>query len=284
MIQEEENLVQDLIDLVNVERIDENLFCGSIAKNAYGNVFGGQVIAQGLMAACKTIENDALVHSLHAYFLRPGNIKIPIDYKITQTRNGKSFATREISAIQNNKEILKMICSFTQDEQGYEHQAIMPQISAPLNHISREQYLRENIDKYPEEIRPYLLRPRPIEFREANEIARKDVKNYWFKSISSVPDDKILNRVLLAYISDFTFLGTCLSPHDKNWFDNDIQVASLDHAIWFHNDSKIDDWLLYSQDSPWAGGGRGFNRGMIFNQSGKLIASCSQEALIRKKP
>ncbi len=280
---ENEELVTLLINLMNLEEIDTDLFRGPMTHEPWRRVFGGQVIGQALMAASKTVEGNRQAHSLHAYFMRPGDPLKPIIYEVKRDRDGGTFTSRRVIAKQNGLPILNMACSFQIPEEGLEHQLEIPHLSLPDQLMSRAEFLARNIDKYPESMRSHLLAPRPIDFRQVSLESDELKQNYWFKIIAPLPENQILHRVLLAYATDYTLLGACLAPHDKNWFDTDMQVASLDHAVWFHQDIKFDDWLLYTQDSPWAGGGRGLNRGLIFNQDGKLVASVVQEALIRNR-
>lgn len=279
-------LVNNLIELLTLEEIDIDLYRGPITKEPWKRVFGGQVVGQALMAACKTVDTKRMPHSLHAYFMRPGDPTKPIIFEVKRDRDGGTFTSRRVVAKQSGMPILNMACSFQIQENGLSHQLDIPNLPPPDNLISRADFIKQNLHKYPEKMWPNLLAPRAVEFRQIfNENPESLAQNYWFKINAPLPEDQTLHRVLLAYATDYTLLGACLAPHQKNWFDDDIQVASLDHAVWFHEDIKFDDWLLYTQDSPWAGGGRGLNRGMIYDQSGKLVASVAQEALIRmRKP
>lgn len=277
-------LVKDLIELLSLEEIDIDLYRGAISKEPWKRVFGGQVVAQALMAACNTIEKDRMPHSLHAYFMRPGNPKKPIIFEVYRDRDGGSFNSRRVVAKQSGMPILNLACSFQKIEKGFKHQVEMPNIAPPPIDETHEDWIKQNLEKYPDNMRPFLLKERAVEFRQ---IFSNDgdplEQNYWFKLIDEIGNDQILHRIMLTYATDFTLLGACLLPHNLDWADENLQVASLDHALWFHDDVKFDDWLLYHQTSPWAGAGRGLNHGKIYDKNGKLIASVAQEALIRKR-
>lgn len=281
------NLVDELIELLNLETIEQNLFRGVSTDVGGRSVFGGQVISQALVAAIRTLEEQRLCHSLHAYFLRPGNINVPIVYEVDRIRDGSSFTTRRVVAIQNGEAIFNMSASFHIIERGFEHeQAEYPNVPPP-EEVESEYDLRqqaaENID---ERIRPALLQRRPIDIRPVNPRdfinpkPAKPRKQAWFKADGKINDDLNIHQALLAYASDFGLLGTGMMPHSLSFLDPKVQAASLDHTLWFHHPFRMDDWLLYDMESPCAMNARAFNRGQIF-QNGKLVASVCQEGLMR---
>lgn len=281
-------ITRKLVDLLDLSPIGDDHFQGDSEDLGFPHVFGGQVLGQGLMAASRTVEGR-LPHSLHAYFLRPGNHSMPIDYEVQRVRDGGSFSVRRVIARQDGKEILTGSVSFQVDEEGFEHQLDMPDAPDPETLKSEQEYGEQLAPHVPEHLRDTLTRERPIEIRPVDPInpfkpeARPPHKQSWFKTQGHLPDDPVLHRCLLTYASDFSFLGTSLNPHGVTFMSKGMQVASLDHAIWFHRDFRMDEWLLYDKDSPSASGGRGFNRGNFFNQQGGLVASTTQEALIRKR-
>ena len=245
-------------------------------------------LPQALMAASRTVEGR-LCHSLHAYFLRPGNQSMPIDYEVQRVRDGGSFSVRRVIARQDGKEILTGSMSFQVAEDGFEHQLTMPDAPGPETLRSEQEWGELLAPQVPEKMRPILTRDRPIEIRPVNPVnplkpeKRPPHKQSWFRAQGPLPDDPVLHRCLLTYASDFQFLGTSLNPHGLTFMSKNLQVASLDHAIWFHRDFRMDEWLLYDKDSPSASAGRGFNRGNFFNEEGLLVASTTQEALIRQR-
>jgi acyl-CoA thioesterase-2 len=240
------------------------------------------------MAASRTVEGR-LCHSLHAYFLRPGNQDMPIDYEVQRVRDGGSFSVLRVIARQDGKEILTGSMSFQVAEEGFEHQLTMPDAPDPETLRSEQEWGELLAPQVPEKMRPILTRDRPIEIRPVNPVnplkpeKRPPHKQSWFRAQGHLPDDPVLHRCLLTYASDFQFLGTSLNPHGLTFMSKGLQVASLDHSIWFHRDFRMDEWLLYDKDSPSASAGRGFNRGNFFNQDGVLVASTTQEALIRQR-
>ncbi|MDP5278359.1 acyl-CoA thioesterase II [Sphingomonas sp. DG1-23] len=284
-------LVAQLTTLLDVEEIDTDLYRGPRLPGGVGRVFGGQVIAQALQAAQRSVSGaeggDKIAHSLHAYFMRPGDENHPIIYRIVRDFEGRSFATRRIIAMQKGRPILNMAASFQLPAEGLHHQDAMPDVPDP-DALRSERELREQIrDQVPEKFRRFFLRARPIEIRPVNprnwfapdEI--EPVQHSWFRVVAPLPDDLALHRAMLAYASDMTLLGTCLLPHGVSWMTGEVQTASLDHAIWLHEPFRFDEWLLYTTDSPWAGHARGFNRGKIYARDGRLVASVAQEGLIR---
>ncbi len=281
-----EAMVAQLIDLLDVERIDTDLYRGARQPGGVGRVFGGQVIAQALQSAQRSAEGkDA--HSLHAYFMRPGDESLPIIYRVVRDFDGRTFATRRIIAMQRGQPILNMAASFQVPEEGLHHEQAMPEVPPPED-LQSEQDLRELVrDQVPERFRAFFLRPRPIEIRPVNprnwfrpeKIEPQQAS--WFRVRSALPDDPALHRAVLSYASDMSLLGTCMLPHGVSWMAGNMQNASLDHAVWLHEPFRADDWLLYATDSPWSGHARGFNRGRIYSRDGRLVASTAQEALIR---
>jgi len=275
-----------LLRLLDLEQIEVNLFRGVSPQTGWQRVFGGQVLGQALMAASRTVAEQP-VHSLHGYFLRPGDPKLPILYDVDRIRDGKSFTTRRVVAIQHGRAIFNMAASFQVGEEGLEHQDPLPDVAGPEGLDSELEIRRRNVERVPEEWREHFTRERAIEMRAIDPVdefapekaePRHDV---WFRTIGAVPDDPVLHRCLLAYASDMTLLDTCIRPYGIPWTDPRFQTATLDHAMWFHRSFRIDDWLLYHMDSPSASAGRGFNRGNVFTRDGRLIASCTQEGLIR---
>lgn len=282
------DVTRKLVELLDLSPIGNDHFQGDSEDLGFPNVFGGQVLGQGLMAASRTVEGR-LPHSLHAYFLRPGNHSMPIDYEVQRVRDGGSFSVRRVIARQGGKEILTGSMSFQVHEEGFEHQLDMPDAPDPDTLKSEQEYGKMLAPQVPERHRDNMTRDRPIEIRPVDPMnplkpeRRPPHKQNWFRAQGKLPDDPVLHRCLLTYASDFSFLGTSLNPHGVTFMSRDMQVASLDHAIWFHRDFRMDEWLLYDKDSPSASQGRGFNRGNFFNQQGVLVASTTQEALIRQR-
>ena len=284
-----ETLVQMLTDLLDVEQIDTDLYRGPRLPGGVGRVFGGQVIGQALQAAQRSVEDGKAAHSLHAYFMRPGDEDHPIIYRVVRDFEGRSFANRRVIAMQKGKPILNMTASFQTASEGLHHQDAMPDVPGPEELRSETELRKEIEDQVPEKLRRFFMRARPIEIRPVNprnwfrpekQPARQ---NSWFRVAAPLPDDFALHRAMLAYATDMTLLGTCMMPHGVTWMNGQVQTASLDHAVWLHEPFRFDDWLLYSTDSPWSGHSRGFNRGQIFARDGRLIASVTQEGLIRLK-
>jgi acyl-CoA thioesterase-2 len=280
--------VQDLLTILDLESLEVNLFRGRSPQVGWQRVFGGQVIGQALVAATRTVEGRP-PHSLHAYFLLPGDPKVPIIYEVDRIRDGKSFTTRRVIAIQHGQAIFSMSVSFHADEPGLDHQAPMPDVPTPKSLPTDAEMKERILPQLPEAVRRYYERERPIELRpvEFGRYTGKKIEdgrfNVWFKSTARLPDDPAIHRCVLAYASDFTLLDTALLQHQRSVFDRDIQGASLDHALWFHRPFRADEWLLYSQDSPNMHGARGFGRGLIFTADGILVASVAQEGLLRQR-
>ncbi|WP_246525283.1 acyl-CoA thioesterase [Thalassovita aquimarina] len=285
--QTDTDMVKWLHDVLEVETVEDNFFRGIATPQGRGRSFGGQVIGQALMAAIRTADPDRPVHSLHAYFMRPGDATKPVLYRVERDRDGRSFATRRVVAIQSGKPILNLAASFHVREPGLAHQAQMPDVPMPKDLISDEQLGERMRDDLPEAFLNWLNMPRPIEMRPVGlrppftREKQDPVQNMWIRVRGDFGDDPDLHRAALAYTSDYGLLGTCVLPFAKAFVDPDMQFASLDHAMWFHDDFRMDEWLLYAMDSPWAGGARGFNRGQIFTRDGRLVASTAQEGLVR---
>jgi len=281
--------LKDLLDLLDIEQIEVNMFRGVSPAEGWQRVYGGQVIGQALVAASRTVEDESRVaHSLHGYFLRPGDTTIPILYSVDRIRDGRSFNTRRVVAVQKGQAIFSMSVSFQVMEEGLHHQIDMPAGVKPPEECATEAELRAAyIDKIPEEFKSNFERPRPIEMRFVEPIndfepePMSPYQNVWIKAADAMPDDIRLNQCLLAYASDMTLLDTCYRPHGIGWSNDNFQVASLDHAMWFHSKMNFNDWVLYQIDSPVSSNARGFSRGSIYTKAGKLIASTSQEGLMR---
>jgi len=281
--------VETLIDILDLERVEQNLYRGESPDVGWQRVFGGQVIGQALVAAQNTVEEGRVVHSLHGYFMRPGDPSVPIVYNVDRIRDGKSFTTRRVVAIQHGKAIFSMSASFQVIEDGLEHFLKMPDVPNPEDLPSEKQLADQFIDHAPEGVRKYWQRERPIELRPINlehYISNKKLEpkqNIWFRATGKLPDVATLHQAVLAYASDMTLLDTSLFAHGRAVFDPRLQVASLDHAMWFHRPMNMEEWHLYSQDSPNSSGARGFTRGSIYSHDGQLVASVAQEGLIRER-
>jgi acyl-CoA thioesterase II len=281
-------IVAELLTLLDVEELDVDLYRGHRQPGGVGRVFGGQVIAQGLQAAQRSVE-DKIAHSLHAYFMRPGSEDHPITYRVVRDFDGGSFATRRVIAMQRGTPILSMSASFQREEGGMHHQDTMPDVPQPEALKSEQELRRDFIDKVPERMRAFMLRQRPIEMRpcEPRDWLKPEklepVWHCWMRAIAPLPDDPAIHRAVLSYASDMALLGTSMLPHAVAFHTPGMQTASLDHAVWLHEPFRADDWLLYTTDSPWAGHGRGFTRGRIFTRDGRLVASAAQEGLIRQR-
>jgi acyl-CoA thioesterase-2 len=279
----------DLLKLLELERIEINLFRGESRDIGAPQVFGGQVLGQALIAACATVQNR-IVHSLHAYFLRPGDFNAPIVYEVDRSRDGTSFTSRRVIAIQHGEQIFNMAASFQVPQQGLEHQLTMPQVPPPEELKDFDAYRREILPHIPDKLRGMLRYERPFEFRPVHlpDYFKREklspVKHVWFRAVDGVPGDQTLHRSLLAYVSDYHLLDAAMLPHGISWLRDDVRLASIDHAMWFHRDVRVDEWLLYAIDSPSASGARGLARGSIFARDGTLVASTGQEGLIRVLP
>jgi acyl-CoA thioesterase-2 len=280
--------LEALLELLDLEQIEVNLFRGVSPAEGWQRVYGGQVIGQALVAASRTVDDiNRVAHSLHGYFLRPGDTTIPILYKVDRIRDGRSFTTRRVVAIQKGHAIFSMSASFQVSETGLEHQSNMPSAPDPATCPSEAELMQAHLADMTEEQRVLASRPKPIEMRYVDDSVefkaepQEPFQRVWIKTVDKMPSDIRLNQCLLAYASDMTLIDTSYRPHGISWHNDNFQVASLDHAMWFHQPFTIDNWLLYYQDSPFSGGARGFSRGTFYNQQGKLIASCAQEGLIR---
>jgi len=297
-----EELVAGLIRLLTVEQSDADIYTGSPQTDGIGRVFGGQVLAQALQAAQATVAGGKSAHSLHAYFLRGGREGAPITYRIERDFDGKSFANRRVVAAQAGEDgamvpILNLTASFQLPEEGLEHSdSPMPEVPDPAD-LRPDMDMRREIaeawgDRLSETQRRVMLRPRPIETRSVDLLhwmstaPRPPRAHTWFRAcapITGADDTPGLHRAVITYASDYTLLGTSALPHGLSWMRGELLGASLDHAIWFHRDARADEWLLYATDAPWSGGGRGFNRGRIFNLAGELVASVAQEGMMRRR-
>jgi acyl-CoA thioesterase-2 len=279
-------VLKDVIELLQLERIDDNIFRGQSRDIGSAQVFGGQVVAQALSAAHHTVE-ERRAHSLHAYFLRRGDINAPIIYEVDRARDGGSFSVRRVVAIQHGRPIFNLAASFQKPETGLEHQAEMPEVDGPDGLLDLTEVEPAMLQKIPEKMRRFLTDKRPFEFRPVQPVnfAVPDklapAKQVWIKAVDRLPDTPELHQILLAYVSDYELLGTSTLPHGLPFGRGLVQMASLDHALWFHRKFCVDEWLLYSLDSPNASGARGFARGQFFTRDGTLVASSAQEGLVR---
>jgi acyl-CoA thioesterase II len=281
-------LVTELEELLSVNRMGDGWYLGKRKPGGVGRVFGGQVIAQALAAAQDTVSPERVAHSLHAYFMRAGNEDYEITYRVERDFDGGSFSTRRVIAMQQDKPILSMTTSFQKLEDGLHHHDPMPDVPMPEDLQDEAQLRAMFADQIPEKFRANFVRERAFESRPVNardwlggdkrEPASQDV---WFRLRAPTGDDPAVHRAMLAYQSDSWLLGTCTLAHGVTWLTPGMMTASLDHAVWLHDDFRVDDWLLYSCDSPWSGRGRGFNRGAIYTRDGRLVATCAQEGLIR---
>jgi acyl-CoA thioesterase-2 len=274
----------DLLRLLELERLEINLFRGESRDIGSPQVFGGQVLGQALMAASATVEGRT-VHSLHAYFLRRGDFNAPIVYDVDRSRDGQSFTSRRVVAIQHGQQIFHMSASFQVDEPGLEHQVCAPGVAPPEQLPDFGAQMRERAKNMPEGMRRYWSLERPFEFRsvEPVELGRPQpgVRHVWFRLVERISDEQRLHRCLLAYMSDFHLLETSNLPHGVSHRAGDVTLASIDHAMWFHRPVRVDEWLLYALESPSASGSRGFALGSVFDRSGRLVASTAQEGLMR---
>ncbi|MBV8792888.1 MAG: acyl-CoA thioesterase II [Pseudolabrys sp.] len=278
--------IADLVSILDLENLDLNLFRGRSPQSGWQRVFGGQVIGQALVAAVRTVEGRQ-PHSMHAYFLLPGDPKVPIIYDVDRMRDGKSFTTRRVTARQHGHPIFSMLVSFHAEEDGLEHQMKMPEVPPPEKLPSDAEMRAKLLPMMPETVRKYYERERPIELRPV-EFDRYLGKAYpdgrfnvWIKATAKLPDDPAIHQCALAYASDFTLLDTALVPLGRTLFEKDFMAASLDHALWIHRPFRADEWLLYAQDTPNLRGSRGLARGLIFKRDGTLVASVAQEGLVR---
>ena len=281
--------MDNLLSILDLERLEQDLYRGNSPKQGWQRVFGGQVIAQALVAAQRTVSDDRHVHSLHGYFMRPGDPEVPIVYEVDRIRDGRSFNTRRVVAIQHGRAIFSLSASFQVEEPGLDHQIDMPDVPMPESLIGEADLKEKFLKNAPENVRRYWERERPIEMRPISlehYISREKlapVQNIWVRANGPVPDDRRIQEAVLAYLSDMTLLDTSLFAHGMSVFSGKIQAASLDHSMWFHRPYAMDDWMLYAQDSPSTSGARGLNRGGLYTRDGMLIASVAQEGLIRQR-
>lgn len=282
--------IKELIDLLNIERIDDNIFRGQNYKTPWGRVFGGQVMAQATHAARMTVPNDRLLHSLHGYFILTGDISIPIVFQVDTIRDGRSFTTRRVVATQRGKAIFNLSASFQRAEEGFEHQIAMPNVPSAEALATDKQWFEKYKKSHPE-LYKRRTRDRPLDFRPVERFDpinlrnARPLKHIWIKANGVIPDDQKSQREILTYAADYDLMSTSTLPHRAKYDWKNMQFASLDHAMWFYHDVDLNDWLLYALESPVASSGRGLNRGNFFTQDGKLVASVVQEGLIRhRKP
>lgn len=282
-------VLDELIKLLSLERIEENLYRGQSQDLGWGTVYGGQVIGQALFAAMSTVPADRPVHSLHAYFLRPGDVTAPIVYDVDRSRDGSSFTTRRVKAIQHGHPIFDMSASFQKIEPGFDHQTDMPNVPPPEQVPTDQERLAAHGDKLPAFMRERALGVRPIEIRTVGEPdvflnGKHPPERYvWLKATHALPETPALHQALLAYASDFSFITTALKPHGVTWLTPGMQVASVDHAVWFHAPFRADEWLLHVMESPRASGARGLVLGRVYSRDGKLVASTAQQGLVRQR-
>ena len=280
--------LKDLLQLLELERLELNLFRGESRDIGSPQVFGGQVLGQALSAAAATVE-ARVVHSLHAYFLRRGDYNAPIVYEVDRSLDGHSFSNRRVVAIQHGQQIFNMTASFQLAERGFDHQIAMPEVPQPENLPAVESPPAQVLAQLPERVRRFFLQPRPFEFRMVRPFEylrpRREApaREVWFRAVGPLPDDEMLHRRLLAYVSDFFLLDTATLPHGTSFLRPTLVMASIDHTMWFHRTLRVDDWLLYAMDSPSASGARGFARASVFARDGRLVASAAQEGLVRSK-
>ncbi|HDZ07905.1 acyl-CoA thioesterase II [Pseudohongiella sp.] len=283
----ENQQLQQLFNHLELEKLDENLYRSAHKNEGWFRVYGGQVLAQALLSASHTVPDDRHVHSLHAYFLRPGDLDQPIIFHVDRIRDGRSFTTRRVVAMQHGKAILNMAASFQIPEEGLSHQAQMPDVPPPEECASRKEMAERFRGKISEDLLERFSRQFAVDLRHVDinslfdDTPKEPVTSVWFRVNSELPADYDRHAHLLAYASDMTLLQTSLRPHGQSLFDPKLQIASLDHAMWFHRPFRTDDWLLYAQDSPSSSQARGFNRGNIFTRDGVLVASVCQEGLMR---
>lgn len=283
-------VLEELVQLLTLERIEENLFRGQSQDLGTGQVFGGQVLGQALSAATQTVPAERQVHSLQSYFLRPGQVDKPIVYEVDRSRDGTSFSTRRVVAIQNGKPIFHLSASFQKDEPGFEHaQPMPPGIAGPDGLVTEAELWKRQIHLVPDFLRPRVLAERPIEVRPVDPVnnfapEKKEPRHaIWARAAGKLSDVLSLHCCLLAYCSDFSFISTAMRPHQVSWIDPSMQTASLDHVMWFHRAFRMDEWLLHVMESPSASGSRGLVRGAFYDRVGRLVATTAQEGLMRRR-
>lgn len=277
-----------LLDLLDLEPLEVNIYRGRSRDLGSGRVFGGQVFAQSLVAARRTVDEGREAHSVHGYFILPGDLEAPIVFFVDRLRDGKSFTTRRVTAIQHGQAIFNLSASFHVMEPGHEHQTPMPDVPPPESLAPELDLIREIADRIPEPLRTVLTQDRPVDFRPVEPIdpfapgvKRDPVRHAWFKTVNALPDETLLHQAALAYVSDYGLITTALQPHGLTFRSRGLQMASLDHSLWLHRAFRVDEWLLYAMDSPVASGARGFARGSIYTRDGTLVASVAQEGLMR---
>jgi acyl-CoA thioesterase II len=276
-----------LLDLLDLEPLELNIYRGRSRDIGSGRVFGGQVLAQALVAARRTVEEERTAHSMHGYFILPGDVDVPIVYFVDRLRDGKSFATRRVTAIQNGSAIFNLAVSFQVEEEGPDHQARMPEAPDPESLPRELDLIREMADRIPEPLRAIYTQDRPLDIRPVSPVdflrpeQRPPAKKVWFRALGAVPDDILEHQAVLAYASDYGILGTALLPHGLSFQMRRLQAATLDHSLWFHRRFRVNEWLLYVMESPSASGARGFATGRIYTRDGTLVASVAQEGLMR---
>jgi acyl-CoA thioesterase-2 len=286
-VADENSVVRDLLALLELEPLEVNIYRGRNRDIGSTRVFGGQVFAQALVAAQRTVPADRDAHSVHGYFLRAGDLKVPIIFFVDRPRDGGSFTSRRVTAIQHGEAIFHLSASFHVREPGLEHQSTMPEVPPPESLASELDLIRQRADQIPEAMRAVLTQDRPIDFRPVNpadpssEERREPVRHLWFRAMSRLPDERIIHQAVLAYASDYGLLPTALYPHGVSFRDRRLQIASLDHSLWLHRPFRADEWLLYTMESPAAAGARGFTRGAVYTRAGELVASVAQEGLVR---
>jgi acyl-CoA thioesterase-2 len=284
-----ENRVDDLLKLIDLEAIEINIYRGRNRDIGTGRVFGGQVLAQALVAARRTVDEPREAHSLHGYFILPGDLEAPIVYFVDRLRDGRSFTTRRVTAIQHGRAIFNLSASFQVAETGPEHQTAMPDVPPPEELKPELERIREMADRIPDGLRAVLTQDRPIDFRPVTPIDLFDpepgpaLRHVWLRAIGRLPDEPVSHQATLAYASDYGLLGTALLPHGLSVRTPGMQVATLDHAIWYNRPFRADEWLLYVTESPVAAGARGFARGSVYTRDGSLVASVAQEGLTRRR-
>ena len=279
-----------IIETLDLEEIELNHYLATSPNEGWQRVYGGQVIGQALVAASRTVSTDRSAHSLHGYFLRAGDTDIPILYKVDRIRDGKSFTTRRVVAVQRGQAIFTMSISFQVDEEGLTHQFDMPDVPSPDALPTDEEIRQQQAKSWPEEFQDSFLGSSAIQVKPIDPVDMLNpepappVQRCWMRCGEKLPDDPRIHQCVLAYLSDWSLLDTATRPHAVSFMQDNVQVASLDHAMWFHRPFRADEWLLYDQDSPSANGARGFNRGLIYNRAGELVASTTQEGLVRIHP
>ena len=284
--------LDELLGLLDLEPIEQDIYRGRNRDVGFGRVYGGQVLAQALVAAQRTVAAERPAHSLHGYFILPGDVSAPIAYFVDRLRDGSSFSTRRVTAIQHGRAIFNMSASFHVREEGPEHQSSLPSVPPPEELPREIDLVRAMADRIPERLRRVYTQDRPIDFRPVNPIdpfepeKRPPLKYMWIRADGAIADEEMHHQAVLAYASDYGLLGAALLPHGLSFQQPRLQAASLDHSLWFHRPFRADEWLLYEMDSPTAAGARAFTRGSIYTRDGRLVASTAQEGLtrVREKP